>query len=112
MALEVMRDLERTISATGVIHAAPVRGVVRSLLDGVLTNRNAMLELSGLRSFDEYTFYHSINVTILSLALGATITKDQRFLSSLGVGALMHDVGKILISVQTLNKPGALSDEE
>jgi HD-GYP domain-containing protein (c-di-GMP phosphodiesterase class II) len=106
------RKGERMIHASGVIYAAPVRGVVRSLLDGVLTNRSAMLELSGLRSYDEYTFYHSINVTILSLALGAMVERDNRFLSSLGVGALMHDIGKIVIDVETLNKPGTLTKEE
>jgi HD-GYP domain-containing protein (c-di-GMP phosphodiesterase class II) len=112
VALEVMRDLERMIQANGTIHAAPVRGVVRSLLDSVLTNRYAMLELSGLKNYDEYTFYHSINVTILSLALGAMIVRDNRFLSSLGAGALMHDIGKVVIDVATLNKPGALSSDE
>lgn len=111
-AIELLRDLEQLLRANRSAYAGPVRGIVRSLLDNVLNNRYAMLELTGLRDYDEYTFYHSVNVTILSLALGSTITKDTRFLSSLGVGALMHDIGKTLIDVRTLNKPGALSAEE
>jgi HD-GYP domain-containing protein (c-di-GMP phosphodiesterase class II) len=111
-ALELMRDLERVMRSNGELYAGPIRAAVRSLLDNVLNNRYAMLELTGLRDYDEYTFFHSVNVTILSLALGAQITRDQRFLSSLGVGALMHDIGKTIIDVATLNKPGALSTEE
>ncbi len=112
LGLDLMRDLERVMQSTGTVYAGPVRLVVRSLLDNVLNNRYAMLELTGLRDYDEYTFYHSVNVTILSLAVGAAITRDARFLTSLGVGALMHDIGKIVIDVDTLNKPGALDPEE
>ncbi len=111
-ALELMRDVERVMRSHGTIQARAVRGVVRTLLDNVLNNRYAMLELTGLKDFDEYTFYHSINVTILSMALGAMITREPRFLSSLGTGALMHDIGKIGIDVETINKPGELSAEE
>jgi HD-GYP domain-containing protein (c-di-GMP phosphodiesterase class II) len=111
-AVELMRDLEAIIRRNGTIYAGPVRGVVKTLLDNVLTNRSAMLELSGLKDYDEYTFYHSVNVTILSLALGSNISRDPRFLATLGVGALMHDIGKIVIDVETLNKPGALDPEE
>ncbi|HEY3318147.1 MAG TPA: HD-GYP domain-containing protein [Coriobacteriia bacterium] len=112
LGLDLMRDLERVLKSTGTVYAGSVRGVVRNLLDNVLNNRYAMLELTGLRDYDEYTFYHSVNVTILSLALGAGITRDTRFLATLGVGALMHDIGKIVIDVDTLNKPGALDAEE
>lgn len=112
LGLDLMRDLERVLQTTGRIYAGSVRGVVRNLLDNVLNNRYAMLELTGLRDYDEYTFYHSVNVTVLSLALGAAITRDTRFLTSLGVGALMHDIGKTVIDVATLNKPGALDAEE
>lgn len=111
-AIELLRDLQRVVETNGSIFAGPVRGVVRGLLDNVLSNRFAMLQLSGLRDYDEYTFYHSVNVAILSLALGATITHDQRFLSSLGVGSLMHDIGKVLIDPETINRPGTLSADE
>ena len=65
-----------------------------------------------MKSHDEYTFYHSANVALLSLALGSMITNDYRFLSSLGTGALLHDIGKMTLDLDILNKPGALSAEE
>lgn len=111
-ALDLMRELERLLHSSQIVNVSRVKGTVRSLIENVLNNRYAMLELSGLKSYDEYTFYHSVNVAILSLALGSTLTTDFRFLSTLGVGALLHDLGKLTIDLATLNKTGPLSTEE
>jgi len=111
-AVSLMREIDRLLRANRHVSSAKVKGVVRSLVDNVLTNRYAMLQLTGLKNYDEYTFYHSANVAILSLALGSTITNDYRFLSSLGVGALLHDIGKLTVDLSILNKPGALTPEE
>jgi HD-GYP domain-containing protein (c-di-GMP phosphodiesterase class II) len=111
-ALDLLRDLEMALRRGHTAHAGSTRTVVRSLVENVLSNRFAMLELSGLKDYDEYTFYHSINVAILALALGAKVTQDRRFLNSLGAGALMHDVGKMTVEGSILNKPGALTPEE
>lgn len=111
-ALELVREIDTLIRRNQVVSAAKVKGVVRSLVDNVLANRYAMVELTGLRNHDEYTFYHSANVALLSLALGSTITNDYRFLSSLATGALLHDIGKMTVDLDILNKPGALSPGE
>ena len=111
-ALDLLRDLEMALRTRLTLPAGQTRSVVRSLVDNVLSNRFAMLELAGLKDFDEYTFYHSVNVAILSLALGSAVSEDRRFLSSLGAGALLHDVGKMTIGGDVLNKPGALTSEE
>jgi putative nucleotidyltransferase with HDIG domain len=75
-------------------------------------SRPAILELSALKDFDEYTFYHSVNVAILAMGVGAAITADRRFLASLGAGALLHDLGKLHVGFDLLNKAGALSPDE
>lgn len=111
-ALDLMRELERLIRSSQVLNVARVKGTVRSLIENVLNNRYATLELAGLKSFDEYTFYHSVNVAILSLALGSMLTHDFRFLSTLGVGALLHDLGKMTIDLDILNKTGPLTSDE
>jgi HD-GYP domain-containing protein (c-di-GMP phosphodiesterase class II) len=111
-AITLMREIDRLLRANRAVSSNRVKGVVRSLVDNVLGNRYAMLQLTGLKNYDEYTFYHSANVAILSLALGSLITTDYRFLSSLGVGALLHDIGKLSVDLKILNKPGALSAEE
>ncbi|MDP2181048.1 MAG: HD domain-containing protein [Actinomycetota bacterium] len=111
-ALELVREIDTLIRRNQVVSAAKITGVVRSLVDNVLANRYAMVELTGLRNHDEYTFYHSANVALLSLALGSAITNDYRFLSSLATGALLHDIGKMTVDPDILNKPGALSPGE
>ena len=111
-AVSLMREIDRLLRMNRHVSSAKVKGVVRSLVDNVLTNRYAMLQLTGLKNYDEYTFYHSANVAILSLALGSMVTTDYRFLSSLGVGALLHDIGKLTVDLRILNKPGALTPEE
>lgn len=110
--VDLLRELERLIRQNQTLAVGHIKGTVRSLVDNILRNRYAMLELSGLKSFDEYTFYHSVNVAILSLALGSTVTRDYRFLSSLGVGALLHDIGKMSVELATLNKTTPLTSEE
>lgn len=111
-ALDLVREVDTLIRRNKVVSSGRIKNVVRSLVDNVLANRFAMIELTGLKNHDEYTFYHSANVAILSLALGSQITRDYRFLSTLGVGALLHDIGKMTVDTEILNKPGALLPDE
>lgn len=110
--LELLRELERLIRSNQSLNVPHLKNTARSLVDSILHNRFAMLELSGLKSFDEYTFYHSVNVAILSVALGSMLTRDYRFLSALGVGAILHDVGKMTVDLSVLNKTGPLTSDE
>jgi HD-GYP domain-containing protein (c-di-GMP phosphodiesterase class II) len=111
-ALSLLRETDLLLQSNRQVSAARVNGVVRSLVDNVLANRYAMLQLTALRNYDEYTFYHSTNVAVISLALGSCVSQDHRFLSSLGTGALLHDIGKLTIDPTLLNKPGPLTPEE
>ncbi len=111
-AVSLLREIDRLMRINRHVSAGKIKGVVRSLVDNVISNRYAMLQLTGLKNYDEYTFYHSANVAILSLALGSMVTHDFRFLSSLGAGALLHDIGKLSIDLEILNKPGVLTPEE
>jgi HD-GYP domain-containing protein (c-di-GMP phosphodiesterase class II) len=111
-AIELIEDADDSIRRDGTVSPGRVRGAVRSLIDGVLTNRHSMLQLTGLKNYDEYTFYHSVNVSILSLALGSVISRDEDFLSALGTAALLHDIGKLSVGLDIINKTGQLSAEE
>jgi HD-GYP domain-containing protein (c-di-GMP phosphodiesterase class II) len=111
-ALDIVRDLDRAIKGNKSGSADKVKGAVRGLVENVLQNPHAMLELTGLKNYDEYTFFHSVNVAILSISLGTLVSSDRRFLDALGVGALMHDVGKLAIELEVLNKSGDLTPEE
>lgn len=111
-ALDLIREIDRILRSNRVIDAGRVRNTVRSLVSSVLENRFAMLELASLKRFDEYTFYHSVNVAILSIALGSVISSDVRFLSTLGTGALLHDIGKMMVPLEVLNKTDPLTTDE
>lgn len=89
-----------------------VHSVVNNLLDEILTNQQVLIGLSDIRSYDDYTFGHSVNVCILSIMSGITLHYNDIKLKEIGIGALLHDIGKIYIDPDVLNKKGELSREE
>ncbi len=89
-----------------------VKRAVQSIVDQVLTNETSITGMTTLRDYDEYTFTHSVNVCIFSVALGKKLGLGKHELYELGLGALLHDVGKVRMPVELINKPGGLTDEE
>ena len=89
-----------------------VKKVVNGLVDGILRNPDAHVCLTHLKNRDEYTAQHSINVSVLALALGRHIGLSRHQLVVLGVGALLHDIGKLKTPLDVLNKPDRLTAEE
>ena len=85
---------------------------VAGLVDGVLQNQNAMLALTMIKSYDEYLFNHSVNVSVLCIALGQALGLDAETIREMGLGALLHDVGKVQWPESLYLKPRGLSDEE
>ncbi|HEX6039777.1 HD-GYP domain-containing protein [Longimicrobium sp.] len=90
----------------------PVKRAVQSIVDQVLTNETSIVGLTTLRDYDEYTFTHSVNVCIFSVALGKKLGLNKHQLYELGLGALLHDVGKVRMPLDLINKAGPLTPEE
>ncbi len=90
----------------------PVKRAVQSIVDQVLTNETSIVGLTTLRDYDEYTFTHSVNVCIFSVALGKKLGLNKHQLYELGLGALLHDVGKVRMPLDLINKSGPLTHEE
>lgn len=86
--------------------------VVQSMVDLILQEDSTLLGLTNLRSHDEYTYNHSVNVCILALAIGQRLGYRKRNLSELGMAALFHDLGKYDIPLEILNKPTDFTPEE
>jgi len=95
-----------------VIEPESLYSTVGELTGQLLGNRHLIYNLIDLRTQDDYTFAHSVNVCVLSLMTGITLGYTEEELSDLGVGTLLHDLGKIKIPDEILNKPGPLSSEE
>ncbi len=110
--LPVVRQLMDEVRSGGKIDAHRVSRQVEQLVESAIRNPSAAAAMANLKGHDEYTFAHSIQVSILSLALGTQIGLGKDELTLLGTGAMLHDLGKASIPLRILNKPGRLTQEE
>ena len=94
------------------INMDEVNRVVSDMTESVLRNPDALTSLTRLKKFDEYTFYHSVNTSILAMSLGRHLEFDRNTLHRIGVGTLLHDIGKTKIPTEILNKPGRFEPHE
>jgi len=86
--------------------------VVDDILADLHRETGFIFELTSLRSVDEYSFVHSVNVCVLSVILGQSIFMGYRELKQLGMGAILHDLGKVKVPGELLQRKGGLSPEE
>ncbi len=94
------------------IDTGNARELADRLAENIVKNENAMVWLTQLKNRDEYTSMHSINVCVLSLLFGRFLGLGEEELCHLGLGALLHDVGKMRVPNEILNKPGTLDSGE
>lgn len=88
------------------------RELANRTVDSIMDNENAMLWLTLLKRKDQYTSYHSINVCTLSVLFGSYMGLTDGELRMLGMGALLHDIGKMRVPLEILNKSGQLVPDE
>jgi putative nucleotidyltransferase with HDIG domain len=88
------------------------RGIVDSLAQAVAQNRTALLALTALKNYDNYTFTHMVNVSILTMGQAKGLKIEGALLREFGLSALMHDIGKVKTPTEILNKPDKLDDRE
>jgi putative nucleotidyltransferase with HDIG domain len=110
------------VSAAGAVwdsaqsEGRPDVNVARTMIDGlaqaVAQNRTALLALTTLKNYDNYTFTHMVNVSILTMGQARGLGIDGALLREFGLAALMHDIGKVRTPLDILNKPDKLSDDE
>lgn len=94
------------------VDAKVAKQAVAECVNSVLHSPDAHLWLTQLKNKDEYTAQHSLNVCVLSVVLGRHIGLGEQSLNNLGLCGMMHDVGKMLVPLEVLNKPGRLDDDE
>lgn len=86
--------------------------IVRNIMGELKRNKELMTLLADVYTYDDYIFTHSFNVTLYTLAIGVELNINDKHLEILGLGAILHDVGKMLVPLEVLRKPGKLTEKE
>lgn len=94
------------------VNIKKAKRVVESMVDHILEQEQLLLGMTAIKEYDEYTYHHSVNVSILSVALGQRLGLSRKLLTELGMVSLFHDIGKMDIPYEVLNKPTNFTDDE
>ena len=89
-----------------------IKRVVQGIVDQILSDETSIVGLTTIRDYDDYTFTHSVNVCIFSIALGRRLALTRLQLYDLGMAALLHDIGKSRVPADVINKADVLTDDE
>ncbi|MDH7478757.1 MAG: HD-GYP domain-containing protein [Syntrophomonadaceae bacterium] len=100
------------LSSDRALNTRAIQNIIGNIIEEIFLNSDVLIQVIDIRAFDDYTFQHSINVCLISLMIGTTLAFNQSKLRDLGVGALLHDVGKIKLNKAIIEKPGALTPRE
>lgn len=111
-ALKVTKNMMQNLWSGRPVDVKSSRRIVYNLVDSISRDEFGILALTTIKNFDEYTFNHSLNVGILALALGQRIGLDRKSLARLGTSGILHDIGKVEISKELINKVQKLTDQE
>jgi putative nucleotidyltransferase with HDIG domain len=111
-AVSVAGSLWESAEIEGKPDAAMARTMIDGLAQAVAQNRTALLALTTLKNYDNYTFTHMVNVSILTMGQARGLGIEGPLLREFGLAALMHDIGKVKTPLEVLNKPDKLTDDE
>jgi len=100
-------SMHREVQERGKLPLAEAEAVVRSLSMAMHGDQEMILPLLQLREFDEYTTTHSLNVSVLTMALAESLGLAQQDVRTFGIAGLLHDLGKVNVPQEILNKPAS-----
>ncbi len=111
-AVDAVKEMVQAVHLDKAVSARKMNTVVQTMVDNILDNRDAFMGLTSIKMYDEYTFAHSVNTSILAVGLGTFLSFDKPQLAALGMAAMLHDIGKVSIPIDIINKPSKLTDAE
>ncbi len=111
-AIETMKEMVEARQLDKKVNIRKINTTVQTLVDNIMGNRDAYIGLTNLKMYDEYTFAHSVNTSLLASSLGAFLHFEKPQLAALGLAGLLHDMGKASIPHEIINKPGKLTGAE
>lgn len=107
-----LREISEREKENEKIKLNTTRRLIQSIFNHLVDNESFLLGLTNIKNHDEYTLNHSVNVSLLAIALGKRLGLSRAELVDLGLSAFFHDLGKIETPLEILNKPGQLTEEE
>ncbi len=111
-ALQVVDHVFQDIRLGRIPSTVEAEDVVKDMVRSTLADPHALFALSLLKDYDDYTFTHSVNVSVIALTVGRACGLEEERLRILGLGGLLHDVGKLRIDHDIITKPGRLTPQE
>lgn len=111
-AKQTVHDIMDDVRFGRQVRTERIEPVVDRMIDSIFRNQDALLSLSRIRTVDEYTYTHSMTVGILMITFGKHLGFDLSLLREVGVGGILHDVGKMKVPMKILTSAGVLSDED
>lgn len=111
-AHRVVRSMMSDVRLGKAVSLEDAEPVVEAITGSVLRNGGALMGLIGIKNKDDYTFLHSVSVCTLMIAFGRSLGLEGDDLRQGGIGGLLHDIGKMKVPDEVLNKPGRLTDAE
>lgn len=111
-ALGVVKEAVNDFDSKELLDIRRAKKIVYNLVNHSYDEGYAFVGLSAIKNYDEYTFNHSVNVCVISIAFGQSLGLNKRQLADLGIGALYHDFGKMQVPKEILGKPGQFTDDE
>ncbi len=109
---DTIRWMHEEVQVRGELPLLEAESVVRSLSVAMHGDREIVIPLLQLKEFDQYTTTHSLNVSVLAMALSEFMGMGPKDVRGFGVAGLLHDLGKVRIPLEVLTKPGKLTDDE
>lgn len=89
-----------------------VSGTTESLINALADKKDIMINIADIKMYDDYTFHHCLSVAILSIAIAMELGLSKQEQYEIGLAGLLHDIGKVSIPIEIINKNGRLTDEE
>ncbi len=111
-AVSFTKGIMNRIKTNEKIALKKAKRMIVLLVDHIMTEEQILLGMTSIKDYDEYTYHHSVNVSILSVALGQRLGLNMKQLTELGMVALFHDIGKVVVPNEILNKATPLTDND
>ena len=111
-AKQIVKDIMEDVRIGRQIEVEKIDPIVEKMADSIFRNKDALMSLGKIKHMDDYTFLHSVSVSVFMISFCKSLGLDRSFINKAGVGALLHDIGKVNVPIEILNKSGGLTDEE